>query len=550
MHMFQPPRPLLYNTAPLTSQQLKELLKEYVQHYRELLCTPDTMKQLLRPHSYSGAKADEVVDAVVDIVNMWGYYFYQPTGKTAANQEKKRFAQQLLHDIRAMADEIPDLAKVMSEIEEMVWQKLDLEVNQQSAESLVAEAGDIDRKELFDRLVTHYVRLDEYYDSEGGATAEQKEQLADIVQHMRVIADTDADIKRGIFAEQFQPTPSERKEAAEILYEAFSLIDRLYYISGADEDFERALNFADSCRTTVYSTLIGSVPDLPSLDDADIVPLSPTELKRDRRASAYTYYVEFVILSLVEDCLRRGQPSKARQIERYLINPYMRAVADMYYVLNHEDPTGKRQKRAAAYVIEREDIAYVKHGDEDIDDEIVINELDSGRIAFDEEIRRRYIAYVRQSAATGKNNHVILALGALQQCCEYTNRDRTAICQVVWEKLRSTLRPTEWRHPVIISAEQSECLYLLWRYDDADKVDNWLRQLYMNDPSYNIVKFCLLRFAFDPKVFATLEDIIMKDTTGHLQPKLSRTLRDLRFYLCRAIEDAFQCEKQIKRTVK
>lgn len=112
--------------------------------------------------------------------------------------------------------------------------------------------------------------------------------------------------------------------------------------------------------------------------------------------------------------------------------------------------------------------------------------------------------------------------------------------------MQSTLRPTEWRHPVIISAEQSECLYLLWRYDDADKVDNWLRQLYMNDPSYNIVKFCLLRFAFDPKVFATLKDIIMKDTTGHLQPKLGRILKDLRFYLCRAIEDAFQCEKQIK----
>ncbi len=540
MHMFQPPRPLLYNTAPLTSQQLKELLKEYVQHYRELLCTPDTMKQLLRPHSYSGAKADEVVDAVVDIVNMWGYYFYQPTGKTAANQEKKRFAQQQLHDIRAMADEIPDLAKVMSEIEETVWQNLDLEVNQQSAESLVAEAGDIDRKELFDRLVTHYVRLNEYYDSEGEATAEQKEQLDDIVQHMRTIIDENIAAKRKMFANRYWSV------AAETLYKALFLTSRLYHISGADEDFERVLNLASLYRTAMYSTLGGSVPALPSLDDADIVPLSQAELKRDRKASTYIYDVEFVVLSLVEDCLRDGQPDKARQIERYLINPYMRAVADTYYVLNHEDPTGKRQKRAAAYVIEREDIAYVKHGDEDIDDEIVINELDSGRIAFDEEIRRRYIAYVRQSAATGKNNHVILALGALQQCCEYTNRDRTAICQVVWEKLRSTLRPTEWRHPVIISAEQSECLYLLWRYDDADKVDNWLRQLYMNDPSYNIVKFCLLRFAFDPKVFATLEDIIMKDTTGHLQPKLSRTLRDLRFYLCRAIEDAFQCEKQIK----
>lgn len=540
MHMFQPPRPLLYNTAPLTSQQLKELLKEYVQHYRELLCTPDTMKQLLRPHSYSGAKADEVVDAVVDIVNMWGYYFYQPTGKTAANQEKKRFAQQLLHDIRAMADEIPDLAKVMSEIEETVWQKLDLEVNQQSAESLVAEAGDIDRKELFDRLVTHYVRLNEYYDSEGEATAEQKEQLDDIVQHMRTIIDENIAAKRKMFANRYWSV------AAETLYKALFLTSRLYHISGADEDFERVLNLASLYRTAMYSTLGGSVPALPSLDDADIVPLSQAELKRDRKASTYIYDVEFVVLSLVEDCLRDGQPDKARQIERYLINPYMRAVADTYYVLNHEDPTGKRQKRAATYVIEREDIAYVKHGDEDIDDEIVINELDSGRIAFDEEIRRRYIAYVRQSAATGKNNHVILALGALQQCCEYTNRDRTAICQVVWEKLRSTLRPTEWRHPVIISAEQSECLYLLWRYDDADKVDNWLRQLYMNDPSYNIVKFCLLRFAFDPKVFATLEDIIMKDTTGHLQPKLSRTLRDLRFYLCRATEDAFQCEKQIK----
>ena len=538
--MFQPPRPLLYNTAPLTSQQLKELLKEYVQHYRELLCTPDTMKQLLRPHSYSGAKADEVVDAVVDIVNMWGYYFYQPTGKTAANQEKKRFAQQQLHDIRAMADEIPDLAKVMSEIEETVWQNLDLEVNQQSAESLVAEAGDIDRKELFDRLVTHYVRLNEYYDSEGEATAEQKEQLDDIVQHMRTIIDENIAAKRKMFANRYWSV------AAETLYKALFLTSRLYHISGADEDFERVLNLANLYRTAMYSTLGGSVPALPSLDDADIVPLSQAELKRDRKASTYIYDVEFVVLSLVEDCLRDGQPDKARQIERYLINPYMRAVADTYYVLNHEDPTGKRQKRAAAYVIEREDIAYVKHGDEDIDDEIVINELDSGRIAFDEEIRRRYIAYVRQSAATGKNNHVILALGALQQCCEYTNRDRTAICQVVWEKLRSTLRPTEWRHPVIISAEQSECLYLLWRYDDADKVDNWLRQLYMNDPSYNIVKFCLLRFAFDPKVFATLEDIIMKDTTGHLQPKLSRTLRDLRFYLCRAIEDAFQCEKQIK----
>lgn len=540
MHMFQPPRPLLYNTAPLTSQQLKELLKEYVQHYRELLCTPDTMKQLLRPHSYSGAKADEVVDAVVDIVNMWGYYFYQPTGKTAANQEKKRFAQQQLHDIRAMTDEIPDLAKVMSEIEETVWQNLDLEVNQQSAESLVAEAGDIDRKELFDRLVTHYVRLNEYYDSEGEATAEQKEQLDDIVQHMRTIIDENIAAKRKMFANRYWSV------AAETLYKALFLTSRLYHISGADEDFERVLNLASLYRTAMYSTLGGSVPALPSLDDADIVPLSQAELKRDRKASTYIYDVEFVVLSLVEDCLREGQPDKARQIERYLINPYMRAVADTYYVLNHEDPTGKRQKRAAAYVIEREDIAYVKHGDEDIDDEIVINELDSGRIAFDEEIRRRYIAYVRQSAATGKNNHVILALGALQQCCEYTNRDRTAICQVVWEKLRSTLRPTEWRHPVIISAEQSECLYLLWRYDDADKVDNWLRQLYMNDPSYNIVKFCLLRFAFDPKVFATLEDIIMKDTTGHLQPKLSRTLRDLRFYLCRAIEDAFQCEKQIK----
>lgn len=540
MHMFQPPRPLLYNTAPLTSQQLKELLKEYVQHYRELLCTPDTMKQLLRPHSYSGAKADEVVDVVVDIVNMWGYYFYQPTGKTAANQEKKRFAQQLLHDIRAMADQIPDLAKVMPEIEETVWQRLDLEVNQQSAESLVAEAGDIDRKELFDRLATHYVRLNEYYDSEGGATAEQKEQLDDIVQHMRTIIDENIAAKRKMFANRYWSV------AAETLYKALFLTSRLYHISGADEDFERVLNLASLYRTAMYSTLGGSVPALPSLDDADIVPLSQAELKRDRKASTYIYDVEFVVLSLVEDCLRDGQPDKARQIERYLINPYMRAVADTYYVLNHEDPTGKRQKRAAAYVIEREDIAYVKHGDEDIDDEIVINELDSGRIAFDEEIRRRYIAYVRQSAATGKNNHVILALGALQQCCEYTNRDRTAICQVVWEKLRSTLRPTEWRHPVIISAEQSECLYLLWRYDDADKVDNWLRQLYMNDPSYNIVKFCLLRFAFDPKVFATLEDIIMKDTTGHLQPKLSRTLRDLRFYLCRAIEDAFQCEKQIK----
>ena len=540
MHMFQPPRPLLYNTAPLTSQQLKELLKEYIKHYRELLCTPDTMKQLLRPHSYSGAKADEVVDAVVDIVNMWGYYFYQPTGKTAANQEKKRFAQQLLHDIRAMVDEIPDLAKVMPEIEETVWQKLDLEVNQQSAESLVAEAGDIDRKELFDRLATHYVQLNEYYDSEGGATAEQKEQLDDIVQHMRTIIDENIAAKRKMFANRYWSV------AAETLYKALFLTSRLYHISGADEDFERVLNLASLYRTAMYSTLGGSVPALPSLDDADIVPLSQAELKRDRKASTYIYDVEFVVLSLVEDCLREGQPDKARQIERYLINPYMRAVADTYYVLNHEDPTGKRQKRAAAYVIEREDIAYVKHGDEDIDDEIVINKLDDGRVAFDEEIRRRYIAYVRQSAATGKNNHVILALGALQQCCEYTNRDRTAICQAVWEKLQSTLRPTEWRHPVIISAEQSECLYLLWRYDDADKVDNWLRQLYMNDPSYNIVKFCLLRFAFDPKVFATLEDIIMKDTTGHLQPKLGRILKDLRFYLCRAIEDAFQCEKQIK----
>ena len=539
MHMFQPPRPLLYNTAPLTGQQLKELLKEYVQHYRELLWTPDTMKQLLRPHSYSDAEADEVVDAVVDIVNMWGYYFYQPTGKTAANQEKKRFAQQLLHDIRAIADEIPDLAKVMSEIEEMVWQKLDLEVNQQSAESLVAEAGDIDRKELFDRLATHYVQLNEYYDSEGGATAEQKEQLADIVQHMRTIIDENIAAKRKMFANRYWSV------AAETLYKALFLTSRLYHISGADEDFERVLNLASLYRTAMYSTLGGSVPALPSLDDADIVPLSQAELKRDRKASTYIYDVEFVVLSLVEDCLREGQPDKARQIERYLINPYMRAVADTYYVLNHEDPTGKRQKRAAAYVIEREDIAYVKHGDEDIDDEIVINELDSGRIAFDEEIRRRYIAYVRQSAATGKNNHVILALGALQQCCEYTNRDRTAICQVVWEKLRSTLRPTELP-PVIISAGQFECLCLLWKYGDEDEVDDWLQQQYLNDPSYNIVKFCLLRFAFDPKVFATLEDIIMKDTTGHLQPKLSRTLRDLRFYLCRAIEDAFQCEKQIK----
>lgn len=539
MHMFQPPRPLLHNTAPLTSQQLKELLKEYVQHYRELLCTPDTMKQLLRPHSYSGAKADEVVDAVVDIVNMWGYYFYQPTGKTAANQEKKRFAQQLLHDIRAMADEIPDLAKVMSEIEEMVWQKLDLEVNQQSAESLVAEAGDIDRKELFDRLVTHYVRLNEYYDSEGGATAEQKEQLADIVQHMRTIVDENIAAKRKMFANRYWSV------AAETLYKALFLTSRLYRISGADEDFERVLNLASLYRTAMYSTLGGSVPALPSLDDADIVPLSQAELKRDRKASTYIYDVEFVVLSLVEDCLREGQPDKARQIERYLINPYMRAVADTYYVLNHEDPTGKRQKRAAAYVIEREDIAYVKHGDEDIDDEIVINELDNGRVAFDEEIRRRYIAYVRQSAATGRETHVILALGALEQCCEYTNEDRTAICQVVWEKLRSTLRPTELP-PVIISAGQFECLYLLWKYGDEDEVDDWLQQQYLNDPSYNIVKFCLLRFAFDPKVFATLEDIIMKDTTGHLQPKLSTTLRDLRFYLCRAIEDAFQCEKQIK----
>lgn len=539
MHMFQPPRPLLYNTAPLTSQQLKELLKEYVQHYRELLCTPDTMKQLLRPHSYSGAKADEVVSAIIDIVNIWGYYFYQPTGKTAANQEKKRFAQQLLHDIRAMADEIPDLAKVMSEIEETVWQKLDLEVNQQSAESLVAEAGDIDRKELFDRLVTHYVRLNEYYDSEGGATAEQKEQLADIVQHMRTIIDENIAAKRKMFANRYWSV------AAETLYKALFLTSRLYHISGADEDFERVLNLASLYRTAMYSTLGGSVPALPSLDDADIVPLSQAELKRDRKASTYIYDVEFVVLSLVEDCLREGQPDKARQIERYLINPYMRAVADTYYVLNHEDPTGKRQKRAAAYVIEREDITYVKHGDEDIDDEIVINELDDGRVAFDEEIRRRYITYVQQSAATDKNNHVILTLGALQRCCEYTNEDRTAICQAVWEKLQSTLRPTEW-HPVIISAEQFECLYLLWKYGDEDEVDDWLQQQYLNDPSYNIVKFCLLRFAFDPKVFATLEDIIMKDTTGHLQPKLSRTLRDLRFYLCRAIEDAFQCEKQIK----
>lgn len=539
MHMFQPPRPLLYNTAPLTSQQLKELLKKYVQHYRELLCTPDTMKQLLRPHSYSDAEADEVVDAVVDIVNMWGYYFYQPTGKTAADQEKKRFAQQLLHDIRAMADEVPDLAKVMSEIEETVWQKLDLEVNQQSAESLVAEAGDIDRKELFDRLATHYVRLNEYYDSEGGATAEQKEQLADIVQHMRTVVDESIAAKRKMFANRYWSV------AAETLYKALFLTSRLYHISGADEDFERVLNLASLYRTAMYSTLGGSVPALPSLDDADIVPLSQAELKRDRKASTYIYDVEFVVLSLVEDCLREGQPDKARQIERYLINPYMRAVADTYYVLNHEDPTGKRQKRAAAYVIEREDIAYVKHGDEDIDDEIVINELDDGRVAFDEEIRRRYITYVRQSAATDKNNHVILALGALQRCCEYTNRDRTAICQAVWEKLRSTLRPTELP-PVIISAGQFECLCLLWKYGDEDEVDDWLQQQYLNDPSYNIVKFCLLRFAFDPKVFATLEDIIMKDTTGHLQPKLSRTLRDLRFYLCRAIEDAFQCEKQIK----
>ena len=539
MHMFQPPRPLLYNTAPLTSQQLKELLKEYVQHYRELLCTPDTMKQLLRPHSYSSAEADEIVSAVVNIVNIWGYYFYQPTGKTAANQEKKRFAQQLLHDIRAMADEISDLAKVMSEIEEMVWQNLDLEVNQQSAESLVAEAGDIDRKELFDRLATHYVRLNEYYDSEGGATAEQKEQLADIVQHMRTVVDESIAAKRKMFANRYWSV------AAETLYKALFLTSRLYHISGADEDFERVLNLASLYRTAMYSTLGGSVPALPSLDDADIVPLSQAELKRDRKASTYIYDVEFVVLSLVEDCLREGQPDKARQIERYLINPYMRAVADTYYVLNHEDPTGKRQKRAAAYVIEREDIAYVKHGDEDIDDEIVINELDDGRVAFDEEVRRRYIAYVRQSAATGREPHVILALGALEQCCEYTNEDRTAICQVVWEKLRSTLRPTELP-PVIISAGQFECLCLLWKYGDEDEVDDWLQQQYLNDPSYNIVKFCLLRFAFDPKVFATLEDIIMKDTTGHLQPKLSTTLRDLRFYLCRAIEDAFQCEKQIK----
>ncbi len=539
MHMFQPPRPLLYNTAPLTSQQLKELLKEYAQHYRELLCTPDTMKQLLRPHSYSDAEADEVVSAVVNIVNIWGYYFYQPTGKTAADQEKKRFAQQLLHDIRAMADEIPDLAKVMSEIEEMVWQKLDLEVNQQSAESLVAEAGDIDRKELFDRLVTHYVRLNEYYDNEGGATAEQQEQLDDIVQHMRTIIDENIAAKRKMFANRYWSV------AAETLYKTLFLTSRLYHISGADEDFERVLNLASLYRTAMYSTLGGSVPALPSLDDADIVPLSQAELKRDRKASTYIYDVEFVVLSLVEDCLREGQPDKARQIERYLINPYMRAVADTYYVLNHEDPTGKRQKRAAAYVIEREDIAYVKHGDEDIDDEIVINELDSGRIAFDEEIRRRYIAYVRQSAATGREPHVILALGALEQCCEYTNEDRTAICQVVWEKLRSTLRPTELP-PVIISAGQFECLCLLWKYGDEDEVDDWLQQQYLNDPSYNIVKFCLLRFAFDPKVFATLEDIIMKDTTNHLQPKLGRILEDLRFYLCRAIEDAFQCEKQIK----
>ena len=537
--MFQPPRPLLRNTAPLTSQQLKELLKEYVQHYRELLCTPDIMKQLLRPHSYSDAEADEIVSAVVNIVNMWGYYFYQPTGKTAADQEKKRFAQQLLHDIRAMADEIPDLAKVMSEIEETVWQKLDLEVNQQSAESLVAEAGDIDRKELFDRLATHYVRLNEYYDSEGGATAEQKKQLADIVQHMRTIIDENIAAKRKMFANRYWSV------AAETLYKALFLTSRLYHISGADEDFERVLNLASLYRTAMYSTLGGSVPALPSLDDADIVSLSQAELKRDRKASTYIYDVEFVVLSLVEDCLREGQPDKARQIERYLINPYMRAVADTYYVLNHEDPTGKRQKRAAAYVIEREDIAYVKHGDEDIDDEIVINELDDGRVAFDEEIRRRYIAYVRQSAATGREPHVILALGALEQCCEYTNEDRTAICQVVWEKLRSTLRPTELP-PVIISAGQFECLCLLWKYGDEDEVDDWLQQQYLNDPSYNIVKFCLLRFAFDPKVFATLEDIIMKDTTGHLQPKLSTTLRDLRFYLCRAIEDAFQCEKQIK----
>ena len=249
MHMFQPPRPLLYNTAPLTGQQLKELLKEYVQHYRELLCTPDTMKQLLRPHSYSDAEADEVVDAVVDIVNMWGYYFYQPTGKTAANQEKKRFAQQLLHDIRAIADEIPDLAKVMSEIEEMVWQKLDLEVNQQSAESLVAEAGDIDRKELFDRLATHYVQRNEYYDSEGGATAEQKEQLADIVQHMRTIIDENIAAKRKMFANRYWSV------AAETLYKALFLTSRLYHISGADEDFERVLNLASLYLTAMYSTL-------------------------------------------------------------------------------------------------------------------------------------------------------------------------------------------------------------------------------------------------------------------------------------------------------
>lgn len=515
---------------PPLKERLKDLLKIYIAYYRKLLLTPDSITELLENGIFKSDDikhgAHNVAHIIISLAQLQRDVFFDPANCTSKipREESKRFAQQLLHDLQAMTPNIDDLAKAMPEIKKEVWRLLEPETTTQrattlqlqrdkfGAATLTYKTESIDPEDLLNELVTQCIHL--RYDKKKDPTLRQA-QLTECLERLRSLVDDMSTQRRDTFAKEFaNPILRSKPQTLLPLYHAFYSILQVYNASGSDEDYERLITLASFYRSTIYTTIIGSVPLLPSQDI--IVPLSPEERTRDIQVSTNTYGIEKKLLSEINTFLYAKKFDKARELEQYLVNPYIRAIADTYFIQYDQDPTGHRQERVRQYVIDEHDAPFLE---QDFDD-FVINKLNTGRIAFDETVRQRYIALAQQSIISDKVD--FKAHGVLDALLKYNEKhpdaaiDLEPIRHAIWDRVHAT---TQMKSGINAASDmylsQKNYLDFLKKCGDTDKVHSWIRYQYLDNPTRETAQLYLRFLPFDLQPFTTL-----LETTAEHDPRI------------------------------
>ncbi len=473
---------------PIDPVKIKAMIDYYIAKYREQLLDRDLLEQ-------TAAKDEILWD--LDIRTTVTYltialrrsncdpysdsYFDEQT-----ILECRRFATDLLRDLQKVGKDIPGLAAKLPKIKQYVWEILDvilpdsqptqamrsstleLQRNESGAVSLQTIPADLEPHKLFHQRYHEYIKM--------GDTPDGAARLQELRESLDARTAAARDMQRDDINWPF--------------YHLLNDVHTLHSHTHDASDFARMCTIANLFQEMAYQHF-GYNP-------------ATTTLAQDREVSQYVSSAQQRLCTIIELLLKFDDDgvAKARQLERYVISPYIKAEIDAEYVIQGKDPDGTHQARAIAYAIAPEDEEYVLHP--------IVNSLNDRRFIFDQRIRDAYIAIITKHPSERASSQLFDDYYIVNLCAKHG--EQVVARKAAWDMVNYYFYQTD-------EIEEIHFYVLLLKDElgEDEKVKQWVTQQLRDNPSAELATLYFECIGYDHDVFRFLQEATAREADSPMK---------------------------------